>query len=630
MSDKSDPKPQDSGYSKAQVELLAQQLADSRRQTIETQHRINEIENGRVFRSIGFIKKSLVNPLWAIRNGKQFFGLFRKVEVSPVPDSLPTARDFLRDSGMISLPPSLKFIPRQLKYPHIKIASIGDPQEFAKVAHTFMVDKSDWSELVKLGIDFLLITDHEMAASAYGQSTIKEFRRAKGGRALKDNSTRVLWRLSRLDELNPSLVEAQDIVIITDPTTKPKTAANIFKFAPSVDIETHNPVNWLNRPELNLLAVGHQKQAGQAVNFAKQIVPEFKKKQFIALDGSGSDSLFAKCKSARAVVCRSDFFDNEVEFIQTVLQLVASGVPLIVNPSPTLKTQLGRAYAFTETAKESAAHYNELNDPLYRERYSIKHRQHVLQNHSHLARFESLLDELEIPTASQEMISIIMSTMRQKEVEHGIKNVAAQRWQNKELVLILHRIKEADFDLKKLDSIINKLDFKVTILDRGKDTVFGENLNLALEHASGDFVTKMDDDDYYGSNHLNDLYLAYQYSGATAVGKWANFIYLTGKKAMVDFVTHREERFVRHLPGATVMMRRADLRDLKFGRVTKAIDSELYRRAEMRGGRLYSTHRYNFIRVRHNDHTYDQDEEDFIANASSKPRPGLDKNAAFI
>ena len=168
------------------------------------------------------------------------------------------------------------------------------------------------------------------------------------------------------------------------------------------------------------------------------------------------------------------------------------------------------------------------------------------------------------------------------------------------------------------------------MLDRGKDTVFGENLNLALDQASGDYVTKMDDDDYYGPNHLSDLHLAYHYSGATAVGKWANFVYLTGKDVMVDFVTHREERFVRHLPGATVFMKRDDLKGLRFGRVRRAIDSELYRRAEMRGGRLYSMHRYNFIRVRHTDHTYDQDEEDFIAGASSKPRKGLDKEASFI
>ena len=77
-------------------------------------------------------------------------------------------------------------------------------------------------------------------------------------------------------------------------------------------------------------------------------------------------------------------------------------------------------------------------------------------------------------------------------------------------------------------------------------------------------------------------------------------------------------------------MKRHDLRQLRFGRVKSAIDSDLYRRAAIRGGRLYSMHRYNFIRVRHDDHTFDQDEEDYIAGATSKPRKGLDQEACFI
>ena len=41
-------------------------------------------------------------------------------------------------------------------------------------------------------------------------------------------------------------------------------------------------------------------------------------------------------------------------------------------------------------------------------------------------------------------------------------------------------------------------------------------------------------------------------------------------------------------------------------------------------------HRYNFIRVRHDDHTYDQDEEDYIAGAASEPREGLHKQTCFV
>ena len=41
--------------------------------------------------------------------------------------------------------------------------------------------------------------------------------------------------------------------------------------------------------------------------------------------------------------------------------------------------------------------------------------------------------------------------------------------------------------------------------------------------------TKVDDDDRYGPEHIWDLVLARQFSGATVVGKGAEFVYLEPK-----------------------------------------------------------------------------------------------------
>ena len=378
------------------------------------------------------------------------------------------------------------------------------------------------------------------------------------------------------------------------------------------------------------MVIGNQDQSKKAIDSAKKILPGFDESDFFTVDTARSDEYVVNAKGARAVLCQSSFFNDESAFVVTALKLIASGAPLITDGGGVLDEILGLQYAFSKNPSEARSYFEKLADPLFRERQSIQARQLILREHSHLARFEKLLDELNINRIPVETISVIMSTMRQVEVEHGIQSVASQIWPNKQLVLILHRIKDADFDLTQIKKIISALDFAVVILDRGKDTAFGENLNLALDVASDEYVTKMDDDDYYGPNHLNDLHLAYHYSGAMAVGKWGNFVYLTERDVMVDFVTHREERFVSHVPGATVFLKRHDLRQLRFGRVTRAIDSELYKRAEMRGGRLYSMHRYNFIRVRHDDHTYDQDEEDYIAGAASEPREGLHKQTCFV
>ena len=59
-----------------------------------------------------------------------------------------------------------------------------------------------------------------------------------------------------------------------------------------------------------------------------------------------------------------------------------------------------------------------------------------------------------------------------------------------------------------------------------KGVGFGEALGEATRHASGSLLTKVDDDDLYGPEHIWDLVLARHYSGAEVVGKGAEFVYL--------------------------------------------------------------------------------------------------------
>ena len=58
------------------------------------------------------------------------------------------------------------------------------------------------------------------------------------------------------------------------------------------------------------------------------------------------------------------------------------------------------------------------------------------------------------------------------------------------------------------------------------ELTLGDALNAGVEASRGELVTKMDDDDYYSTEHLWDLVLALEYSGADLVGKAAEFVYL--------------------------------------------------------------------------------------------------------
>ena len=65
------------------------------------------------------------------------------------------------------------------------------------------------------------------------------------------------------------------------------------------------------------------------------------------------------------------------------------------------------------------------------------------------------------------------------------------------------------------------------LFDVGTDRDLGQVLALLGERATGDLVTKWDDDDWYTTEHLLDLVAAMRYSGAGVVGKPAEYVYLS-------------------------------------------------------------------------------------------------------
>ena len=61
-----------------------------------------------------------------------------------------------------------------------------------------------------------------------------------------------------------------------------------------------------------------------------------------------------------------------------------------------------------------------------------------------------------------------------------------------------------------------------------------------------------------------------------------------------------------------MMMKAALIEHFRFGRVSHGIDSDLLLRSEAVGAARYSTHPFNFVRVRHGDHTYEKADAEFL------------------
>ena len=68
----------------------------------------------------------------------------------------------------------------------------------------------------------------------------------------------------------------------------------------------------------------------------------------------------------------------------------------------------------------------------------------------------------------------------------------------------------------------------------------------------------------------------------------------------------------------------------RFSRVNRSVDATLWKRMRKDGCRLYSTHRFNFVRMRHPSNTYQQDEAHWLGGSKGHLDRGLHPERAFL
>ncbi len=144
-------------------------------------------------------------------------------------------------------------------------------------------------------------------------------------------------------------------------------------------------------------------------------------------------------------------------------------------------------------------------------------------------------------------------------------------------------------------------------------------LNAATAEANGPLLAKMDDDDVYGAEHLWDLVLAHEYSGAALVGKFPATVYLSRPDRTVRRRRVRSETWSRSITGGTMLIAKAELERVGgWRRVRRHEDEALINDVLRAGGGVYRTHDAGFVQVRHGEqHTWEMDDDDFLAQAEA-------------
>ncbi|GAA3444128.1 glycosyltransferase [Planomonospora venezuelensis] len=294
---------------------------------------------------------------------------------------------------------------------------------------------------------------------------------------------------------------------------------------------------------------------------------------------------------------------------RAVCGLAAAGVPVVARPGARWSGVLGTELA----ALLDGFDPEDLADPMAREQYSIRLRRSALAAHGVAARWRQIAEQRGVRPPDPPTVSVLLCTRRPELVRAALGQVARQRGVEAEVVLTLHGIPAG---LPEVAEAVAAHPGEITVLEEDADRVFGEVLNGAARRASGAYLTKMDDDDWYGPDHLSDLLLAQRYSCADLVGAAGEFYYLEP----LDVTVRRcvdSEIYTGHVAGSSILVSRAVFDGVGgFRPIPRTVDGQLLEAVAAGGGRIYRTHGFNYLigRRRVSGHTWQEPLNSFLSN----------------
>ncbi|MBI03215.1 MAG: hypothetical protein CL468_04195 [Acidimicrobiaceae bacterium] len=317
-----------------------------------------------------------------------------------------------------------------------------------------------------------------------------------------------------------------------------------------------------------------------------------------------------RVRSARATLATRVERIDDLHSAARLLELTASGIVVVVDDPTRADRWLGERLA----GLVSGVDENQLGDPTYRESISVAQRRATHADHALPARLRQIRQAAGLPVQPPPGVSVVASTNRPEMLDRIVANVALQDHPNLELVLALHGDGFPTADPVAPDGLA------LTVLRFPADIVFGHVLGEASVAASGEWVAKMDDDDWYGVEHISDLVLATGYSGADLVGKGSEFVYLEGTDVTIRRGLGAGETPSQTLSGGTLLVRSSVLRDVNGWRgLPRGVDVALIDDVVSAGGKVWRTHPFGYLLHRTTGrHTWSVDERYFERQAEQR------------
>ncbi|WP_057092465.1 glycosyltransferase [Comamonas thiooxydans] len=310
--------------------------------------------------------------------------------------------------------------------------------------------------------------------------------------------------------------------------------------------------------------------------------------------------------------------DSPTMMSRRVYELLACGTPVVSTPSKAIEEQFaGIVHVAKDAHAANLIIERLLTDERFWEKTSHIGYREVMKKHTYGHRMDDIRKSLGyLSLISDPLISIITCTKRPNMIDRIVENMTIQNHANCELILVLQ-----DFSDAQRDELVNKLKSKSSnikrievIVNNNKEITLGERFNCAAEYAEGEFLAKMDDDDFYFKNYLSDMIIPFSFGDYAMVGKREIYMYLSGSNKLVKRYPEIKHKEVDFVAGPTFVIRKSIFDQIKFESRNTGEDSSFIKNLRTAGHKIYAADPFNFIQFRSSpsNHTWAATDEEVL------------------
>lgn len=314
------------------------------------------------------------------------------------------------------------------------------------------------------------------------------------------------------------------------------------------------------------------------------------------------DRMLTAYKAYKVFLNVNSVVDSQSMCARRIFEITAAGTTVVSTPSTALGELWNKDEQFIVSDKTEAAQTLTalVRNPELSARQLHLAQRRIWAEHTYAHRTETIVRTAvpgKAPGATAlPSVSLLVSSNRPHQLEQVFRTAGRFAGPDVELVLLTHGFQASAESIKSWQEIYGVSN--LVLLHEPESVPLGECLNRCVTASSGDVLSKMDDDDFYGPHYLLDMVNALGYSRAEVVGKQAHYMYLRGRNTTLLRFAEREHRFTNLVMGPTITARREVFLGTPFQAIQRGEDSQFLNSVTGRGGTIYSTDKYNYFQFR--------------------------------